>query len=135
VGYLETVVNETVTGRGRCASQSVSRGVTMSTAMYAVEGMVCESCMAAVLENVHSISGVTVAAMDLVADGRSPLIVTSRTTLGANAVRDVVKQVGFGVLQPKGRERPDRGDLPAAQDTETLRDREPRTSSPGGVGS
>ena len=107
----------------------------MSTAMYAVEGMVCESCMAAVLENVHSISGVTVAAMDLVADGRSPLIVTSRTTLGANAVRDVVKQVGFGVVRPRDQELPDRGDIPAAQDAETLRDREPRISSLGGVGS
>ena len=107
----------------------------MSTAMYAVDGMVCESCVAAVLESVHSISGVTVTAMDLVAGGRSPLIVTSRTTLGANAVRDVVKQVGFGVLRPKSRELPDRGDIPAAQDAETLRDREPRISSLGGVGS
>ena len=108
MGYLETVVNETVTGRGRCASQSVSRGVTMSTAMYAVEGMVCESCMAAVLESVHSISGVTVTAMDLVAGGRSPLIVTSSAPLVANAVRDMVKQVGFGVLRPKGRGLPGR---------------------------
>lgn len=106
----------------------------MSTAMYAVEGMICESCMAAVLESVHSISGVTVTAMDLVAGGRSPLIVTSRTTLGANAIRDAVEHVGFGVLRPKGREL-GRGDIPAAQDAETLRDREPRISSLGGVGS
>lgn len=68
----------------------------MGTAMYTVEGMICESCMAAVLENIHSISGVTVAAMDLVAGGRSPLIVTSTTTPGANAIRDAVEHVGFG---------------------------------------
>ena len=61
----------------------------MSTAMYAVEGMMCESCMAAVVENVHSLSGVTVVAMDLVAGGASPLIVTSRAKLGADAVRDL----------------------------------------------
>jgi len=36
----------------------------MTTAMYAVDGMMCESCMAAVLENVHSLPGVTAAAMD-----------------------------------------------------------------------
>jgi len=69
--------------------------------MYAVDGIVCESCIAALLENVHSISGVTVAAMDLVAGGRSPLIVTSSTTLRANAVRDVVEQAGFGLPRQK----------------------------------
>ena len=35
----------------------------MPTSMYAVDGMVCESCMAAVLANVNSLSGVTVLAM------------------------------------------------------------------------
>jgi len=74
----------------------------MTTAMYAVDGMVCESCMAAVLENVHSLPGVTVAAMDLVAGGRSPLIVTSSTKLGAHTVRHAVEHVGFGVLPPRG---------------------------------
>lgn len=78
----------------------------MTTAMYAVDGMMCESCMAAVLENVHSVSGVTVAAMDLVAGGRSPLIVTSNTKLGADTVRHAVEHVGFAVLPP-GQERPE----------------------------
>ena len=91
----------------------------MSTAMYAVEGMACESCKAAVLENVHSISGVTVAAMDLVAGGRSPLIVTSGTKLGADAVRDAVEHVGFGVPSPRGRERHDRGSTPPAHGGDT----------------
>lgn len=91
----------------------------MSTAMYAVEGMACESCKAAVLESVHSISGVTVAAMDLVADGRSPLIVTSRTTLGANAIRDAIEHVGFGVPSPRGRERHAPGSTPPAQGGDT----------------
>jgi len=91
----------------------------MGTAMYAVEGMVCESCMAAVLENVRSIAGVTVAAMDFVSGGRSPLIVTSRTTVGANAIRDAVEHVGFGVPSPRGRERHDRGSAPPAQGGDT----------------
>ncbi len=69
----------------------------MPTSMYAVDGMVCEACMAAVLENVHSLSGVTVVAMDLVTGGRSPMIVTSGTGLGAEAVRDAVEHVGFDV--------------------------------------
>jgi len=79
----------------------------MTTAMYAVDGMMCESCMAAVLENVNSLPGVTVAAMDLVAGGRSPLIVTSSTKLGSNTVRHAVEHVGFGILPPPGRGLPE----------------------------
>ena len=96
----------------------------MSTAMYAVEGMMCESCMAAVLENVHSLSGVTVVAMDLVAGGASPLIVTSGTKLGADAVRDVVELVGFGVLRPKGPEVDARGNSSADAAGDIRPDRE-----------
>jgi copper chaperone len=88
----------------------------MTTAMYAVEGMMCDSCMDAVLENVHSLSGVTVVAMDLVTGGQSPLLVTSGTKLGADAVRDAVRQVGFGVRPPKVQERRDRVSSPPTQD-------------------
>ena len=69
--------------------------------------------MAAVLENVHALSGVTVVAMDLVAGGQSPLIVTSGTKLGADAVRDVVEHVGFGVVRPKDAEVGACGNSPA----------------------
>ena len=96
-----------------------SKGVTMSTAMYAVEGMICESCMAAVLENVHSLSGVTVVAMDLVTGGQSPLIVTSGAKLEAGAVRDAVEHVGFGVLSPRARDLLDRGFIGPKNSRET----------------
>ncbi len=91
----------------------------MTTAMYAVEGMMCDSCMDAVLENVHSLSGVTVLAMDLVTGGQSPLLVTSGTKLGADAVRDAVGQVGFGVTPAKVQERRDRGSSPLTRDGDT----------------
>jgi copper chaperone len=96
-----------------------SKGVPMSTAMYAVEGMMCESCMTAVLENVHSLSGVTVATMDLVTGGQSPLIVTSGTKLEAGAVRDAVEHVGFGVLPPRARDLLDRGFIGPKNSRET----------------
>ena len=92
----------------------------MSTAMYAVEGMMCESCMAAVLENVHSLSGVTVVAMDLVAGGASPLIVTSGTKLGTDTVRDAIEFVGFDVLRPKGPEVGAGGNSPATPGGDTV---------------
>ena len=94
----------------------------MTTAMYAVEGMMCDSCADAVLENVHSLSGVTVLAMDLVTGGQSPLLVTSETKLGADAVRDAVGAVGFAVTPPKVSERGDRGSGPPTQDGDTHAD-------------
>jgi len=88
--------------------------------MYTVDGMMCESCMAAVLENVHALSGVTVVAMDLVAGGQSPLIVTSGTTLGADAVRDAIELVscGDGPSTRHDDTQPDRERSKASKDAE-----------------
>jgi copper chaperone len=107
----------------------------MTTAMFAVEGMMCDSCMAAVQEKVQSLSGVTVVVMDLVAGGRSPLIVTSETRLRADAVRDAVEHVGFGVRNPNGPETGDHGNGPATQEGDTHPDRQPLTSPFGGLSS
>ena len=70
----------------------------MSTAGYLVEGMTCGYCMGKVHEKVRSLPGVTKVAMDLVAGGRSPLLVMSATKVGADAVRKAVKSAGFGLL-------------------------------------
>lgn len=71
----------------------------MSTA-YVVEGLSCGYCVAEVLENVNSPPGVTAVA-DLVTGGQPPLIVTSVTNLGADEVRDVVENAGFGFRVPR----------------------------------
>jgi copper chaperone CopZ len=107
----------------------------MTTAMYAVEGMMCESCMAAVQKKVQSILGVTVVVMDLVAGGRSPLFVSSAKRLRADAVRDAVERVGFRVLHPKGPEVGDRGNGPATQEGDTHPGRQPVKSPFGGLSS
>ena len=107
----------------------------MTTAMYAVDGIICESCMAAVLEHVQSLSGVTVAAMDLVTGGQSPLIVTSGTKLGPDAVRSAVEHVGFDILPPREPELLDDSKSQATRDSDTHPDREPMRPSMGGVSS
>lgn len=107
----------------------------MTTAMYAVEGMMCESCMGAVLENVSSLSGVTLVTMDLVAGGQSPLIVTSGTKLGSDAVRDAIEQVGFGVPLPKRRELGDRGNSPVTPDVSPVQIVKAIPVSTGGLSS
>lgn len=103
LGYLAQVLNVIVSGDGHRGSLSASRGYTMTTAIYAVAGLTCADCMAKVLEHVHSVSGVTHVAMDLVAGGQSPLLVRSGTKLGADAVRDAVVIAGFDLLAPRGR--------------------------------
>ncbi len=107
----------------------------MTTAMYAVDGMFCESCMAAVLESVQSLAGVGVVAMDLVAGGQSPLIVTSGTKLGTGAVCAAVEHVGFDVLPPRGRELRNRGNGRATPGGDTHPGCESLMSSLGGVSS
>lgn len=76
----------------------------MTTAIYAVARLTCADCMAEVLEHVHSVSGVTHVAMDLVAGGQSPLLVMSGTKLGVDAVRNAVESAGFDLLSPRGRQ-------------------------------
>jgi copper chaperone CopZ len=134
-GYLDSVLNVAIPVESTVAVGARRRGFTMTTAMYAVEGMMCDSCMAAVQEKVQSLSGVTVVVMDLVAGGRSPLIVSSATRLGAEAVRGAVERVGFGVLHPKGPEVGDRGNGPATQARDTHPGRQPVMSSIGGLSS
>ena len=95
----------------------------MTTAMYAVDGIICESCMAAVLEHVQSLSGVSVAAMDLFTGGQSPLIVTSGAKLGPDAVRDAVEHVGFELTSAGGPEAGGRRNGPAARDDDSHLDR------------
>ena len=105
----------------------------MSTAGYLVEGMTCGQCMAKVLKKVRSLSGVTKAAMDLVAGGQSPLLVMSRTKLGADVVRGAVESAGFGFLPPGGPEVRKRGDGPFAQEGDADPDRQRMRFSVGGV--
>jgi len=102
LGYLHSVLSVTVSGCGAPGESDRSRGFTMTTAIYAVEGLKCEYGMAKVLENVRSLSGVTRVAMDLIRGGQSPLMVRSRTKLVAEAVRSAVENAGFGLLAPRG---------------------------------
>jgi len=107
----------------------------MTTAMYSVEGMMCESCATAVVEKVQALSGVTDVVMDLVSGGSSPLIVTSGIKLGAHAVRNAIGHIGFDVPSRTSREVRDREVSPVARLRDGIRDRQPLLSLVGGVSS
>ena len=69
----------------------------MTTARYALQGLTCASCLAEVLEHVHTLPGVTEVAVDLVVGGRSRLSVTSATTLPIALMRETLEGAGFDV--------------------------------------
>jgi copper chaperone len=64
----------------------------MRTATYAVDGMVCDHCVAAVRVELERIPGVTGVRVDLAAGTAT---VTSEHLLDGAVVRDAVEEAGF----------------------------------------
>jgi copper chaperone CopZ len=64
----------------------------MRTATYAVEGMVCDHCVAAVRAELERIPGVTRVRGDLAA---GTVTVTSEQALDGEVVRAAVEEAGF----------------------------------------
>jgi len=67
----------------------------MSTTTYAVAGMTCSHCVAAVTEEVSRLAGVSSVDVDLNAGGNSQVTVTSAAPLPVDAVRDAVDEAGY----------------------------------------
>jgi copper chaperone len=101
----------------------------MTTAIYAVEEMICQQWKAAVSQGVRPVLGVTEAAVDLDAGGRSPLMVMRGTKLGVNAVRETVENADFDLTAAGGSEVSGGVDGGSAQDGDTHSDRERLMSS------
>lgn len=67
----------------------------MITTRYAVKGMTCDHCVAAVTEEVGRLDGVTGVAVDLTTGA---VTVTSRSALDDAAVREAVDEAGYEVV-------------------------------------
>ena len=72
----------------------------MSTTTYAVTGMTCEHCVAAVTQELSSVEGVTGVAVALVPGGTSEVTVTGPTEPSRDAVASAVAQAGYTVEGP-----------------------------------
>jgi copper chaperone CopZ len=105
----------------------------MATAIYAVAGLTCGDCMAAVLDNVRTLPGVTDAVMDLVTGGHSPLIVVSGTKLGSDALRAAVENAGQDLADAERRDGRRRGDGLSIKFGDSRPSRERMMSASGGV--
>ena len=67
----------------------------MSTTTFAVSGMTCAHCVAAVTEEVSALSGVSAVEIDLNAGGDSRVTVTSSGPLSLDAIREAVDEAGY----------------------------------------
>ena len=68
---------------------------TIST--FAVSGMTCAHCVAAVTEELTALDGVSAVDVDLNAGGDSRVTVTSANPLPLDAVRAAVDEAGYAV--------------------------------------
>ena len=69
-----------------------------TTSTYAVEGMTCAHCVAAVTNEITILPGVQHVAIDLVAGGVSAVRVTSDDALDPMAVSEAVDEAGYSLV-------------------------------------
>jgi copper chaperone CopZ len=75
----------------------------MSTVQtYAVAGMSCEHCVAAVTEQLDGLPGVTAVEIELVPDGDSHVTVTSDAALALDEVQAAVDEAGYELTGAAG---------------------------------
>jgi len=69
-----------------------------TTTTYAVSGMTCAHCVAAVTDEVSALDGVSAVDIDLRAGGDSRVTVTSESPLPLDEVRDAVDEAGYTLI-------------------------------------
>ena len=69
-----------------------------TTTTFAVTGMTCAHCVAAVTEEIGALPGVSAVDVDLQAGGESRVRVTSTDPLPLDAVRDAVDEAGYTLI-------------------------------------
>jgi len=69
-----------------------------TTTTFAVSGMTCAHCVAAVTEEVGALDGVSAVDIDLRAGGDSRVTVTSAGPLSLDEVRDAVDEAGYTLV-------------------------------------
>lgn len=76
------------------ASSSIDQEIAMTTHAYAVSGMTCGHCAAAVTSELKSLDGVTDVHVDLVAGGTSTVAVASQAPLDDIQVSVALEEAG-----------------------------------------
>ena len=71
--------------------------MSTTTATYAVTGMTCSHCVAAVTEEVGRLTGVSAVEVDLKAGGNSRVTVISAEPLPVDAVRKAIDEARYSL--------------------------------------
>ena len=71
-----------------------------TTSTYAVDGMTCQHCVAAVTEEVTKLDGVESVDVDLVVGGSSAVRVISLAALDPALVAAAVDEAGYAMTEP-----------------------------------
>lgn len=79
-------------------SPAASEATGPATTAYAVEGMTCGHCVAAVTEELSALPGVTDVTVDLVNGGVSTVTVAGAAPLEREAVRAAVDEAGYTLV-------------------------------------
>jgi copper chaperone len=74
--------------------QEKDMSITTATTTFAVTGMTCGHCVAAVTTELSALPGVTEVSVDLVAGGTSTVTVTSDTPIGRGQVAAALDEAG-----------------------------------------
>jgi len=69
-----------------------------TTTVFAVSGMTCAHCVAAVTEEVSLLAGVTAVHIDLAVGGNSQVTVTSEQPLPVTAVAEAIDEAGYTLV-------------------------------------
>jgi len=94
-GCCVAAVDPAALGFGEATQQIALEPTT--TAAYAVAGMTCGHCVAAVTKELGALPGVDDVRVDLVAGGVSTVTVDSHEPLGEDAVRAAVEEAGYSL--------------------------------------
>jgi len=74
--------------------QEKDMGTTTAATTFAVTGMTCGHCVAAVTEELSALPGVTEVSVDLVPDGTSTVTVNSDTPISLDQVAAALDEAG-----------------------------------------
>ena len=95
----ELPLASSASGCSCCSTQTQAQDESLSTAgaaEYALEGLTCGHCVDTVRKAVTAVDGVLAASVELVAGGRSRLVVSG--SAADAAVRDAVTTAGYSLV-------------------------------------
>ena len=85
-----------MSGCSCCTSERTDSATTAGSAEHSLEGLTCGHCVETVRKAVTAVNGVETASVELVAGGRSRLVISGSAS--GEAVREAVTSAGYSLI-------------------------------------